>query len=608
MASCFGGLFAGKRETRSASEIKAAFAAEEKERKAAAAKAKADAANMPGPSVLPRQAPAKRAAAGSAASTTHMKRASDGPPGGSPAKRRSAMKRPAIEEPAKTDKREHVEEFEHEKSNKTSYLVLEGSPTKSQQLCAEELFGFLDESIEPAAVAAQPLKKDDHTPEGETPGGGGDAPPVAADPDEATLPGAEAGATSAAMAAASATGASRVPHDAVVAYGPVLAKGTATAAMSCSFCGSQVMAEKVTRVTFKRSFKVKCCTCNCRIVQLGRAYGGWPPAGWNEEFTEIEQQAFYLSIGPCTSMQAIKQMTERIFTKIYERRKSANRHSEEQPLSVWAARGYNIDDIKENTAPEDIVQHPVLKQLYRIHLDTRDDTTVEGIIAKNVMSARQSRVPRRTATRKSAAPALADGQASQSAAVEGDTVDAEAVEENNASPTSEASSNSDSESSSSSEKKKKKHKKSKKSKKTNKKQSKKDKNDRPPKETDKERREREKREAKDRKERQREEEKRRLQELKGEKEREKEEAKRERQEQAALAKEAATNRSTANSLIGPLSSNLAMLDSCVNHKRMKDVPGTIAENVKKMKQELDRWHRACTKSLGDGTPVGGRRK
>ena len=153
-----------------------------------------------------------------------------------------------------------------------------------------------------------------------------------------------------------------------------------------------------------------------------------------------------------------------------------------------------------------------------------------------------------------------------------------------------------------------KHKKSKKSshaKKTNKKQSKKDKNDRPPKETDKERREREKREAKDRKERQREEEKRRLQELKDEKEREKEEMKKERQEQAALAEEAATNRSTANSLIGPLSSNLAMLDSCVNHKRMTDVPGAIAENVKKLKKELESWHHACTKSLGNGIPVGG---
>ena len=81
------------------------------------------------------------------------------------------MKRPAIEEPAKTDKLEHVEEFEHEKRNKTSYFVMEGSPTKSQQLCASVLFGFSDEDIEPAAVAAQPLKKDEDTPEGETPGG-----------------------------------------------------------------------------------------------------------------------------------------------------------------------------------------------------------------------------------------------------------------------------------------------------------------------------------------------------------------------------------------------------------------------------------------------------
>ena len=137
------------------------------------------------------------------------------------------------------------------------------------------------------------------------------------------------------------------------------------------------------------------------------------------------------------------------------------------------------------------------------------------------------------------------------------------------------------------------------------KKSKKDKKDRRPKETDKERNEREKREAKDRKERKREEEKRRLQELKDEKEREKEEMKKERQEQAALAKEAATNRSTANSLIGPLSSTLAVLDSCVHHKRMKDVPGAIAENVGNLKKELESWHHACTKSLGNGTPVGG---
>ena len=365
----------------------------------------------------------------------------------------------------------------------------------------------------------------------------------------------------------------------------------------------------MTRVTFKRTLRVKCCTCNTRLTQLGRAYGGWPLAGWNEDFTETEQQAFYLSIGPCTSMQEIKKKTEKIFLKIYERKKSANRHSEEQPLSVWATRGYNIDDIKANTLPEDIVQHPVLKELYRIHLDTKDDTTVEGQIAKNVMSAKESRVPRRTPKRKSAAPALAEGKASQSSAVEGETVDAEAVEEKmlrrrrrrQAIPPQKAAPP---------------HPRKRKRRSTRRqrraamprrrrKKSKKDKKDRRPKETDKERNEREKREAKDRKERKREEEKRRLQELKDEKEREKEEMKKERQEQAALAKEAATNRSTANSLIGPLSSTLAVLDSCVNHKRMKDVPGAIAENVKNLKKELESWHHACTKSLGNGTPVGG---
>ena len=80
--------------------------------------------------------------------------------------------------------------------------------------------------------------------------------------------------------------------------------------------------------------------------------------------------------------------------------------------------------------------------------------------------------------------------------------------------------------------------------------------------------------------------------------------KEERQKQAALAKEAAANRSTANSLIGPLSSTVAMLDSCVKHKRMKDVPGAIADNVKNLKQELETWQHACTKSLGAGCPAG----
>ena len=78
--------------------------------------------------------------------------------------------------------------------------------------------------------------------------------------------------------------------------------------------------------------------------------------------------------------------------------------------------------------------------------------------------------------------------------------------------------------------------------------------------------------------------------------------------QAGQQKQEAANRSLANSLFAKIELMLAMLDSCVNHKRMKDVPGAIAENVKNLKKELESWHHACTKSLGNGTPWGGRRK
>ena len=132
--------------------------------------------------------------------------------------------------------------------------------------------------------------------------------------------------------------------------------------MSCTWCGTKAIK---LRCVSKRKCSFKCNTCNTRLVQLNAIYGNWP----TEQFrlvSDAAKQEFYASIADVQGKVALETKTS-AFLNVFE--KNASVYSdvgEFLPLSVWQAKGFNIDDIERNTQVENTADHPVLGKVYRV--------------------------------------------------------------------------------------------------------------------------------------------------------------------------------------------------------------------------------------------------
>jgi hypothetical protein len=127
------------------------------------------------------------------------------------------------------------------------------------------------------------------------------------------------------------------------------------------------------------------------------------------------------------------------------------------PLSVWTARGFDADAIAKNAAPEDVKNHPVLGQVYRVQLISTTTRRSRQVVRQIVGGRPDMQKRGRPGLGGTAPLAIEDGEVSP------------------VSPARGRGSSSSSSSSSSSRKKSKKHKKDKKGKKDKKKGKKKDK-------------------------------------------------------------------------------------------------------------------------------------
>jgi hypothetical protein len=227
--------------------------------------------------------------------------------------------------------------------------------------------------------------------------------------------------------------------------------------LHCQTCGSRCQLSRM-RCRGKSCASWECLNCGTKSTQLRRVFGKWPIG----EFVEMEpdeQKAFFSDIGGM-SMEALKQHCERTFSKTESHGKFYEERGQFLPLSVWAARGFPVEDIEAKSHASDRRFHDVLGMTYRVALMSSGSKGWKGSSSTDALN------------KRSKAAALTDDHepdAAAAAAVAAAADDADT----DASVESETDSSSSSSSSSASKKKskKKKSKKSKGSKKSKKKKS-----------------------------------------------------------------------------------------------------------------------------------------
>ena len=227
--------------------------------------------------------------------------------------------------------------------------------------------------------------------------------------------------------------------------------------LHCQTCGSRCQLSRM-RCRGKSCASWECLNCGTKSTQLRRVFGKWPIG----EFVEMEpdeQKAFFSDIGGM-SMEALKQHCERTFSKTESHGKFYEERGQFLPLSVWATRGFPVEDIEAKSHASDRRFHDVLGSTYRVALMSSGSKGWKGSSSTDALN------------KRSKAAALTDDHepdAAAAAAVAAAADDADT----DASVESETDSSSSSSSSSASKKKskKKKSKKSKGSKKSKKKKS-----------------------------------------------------------------------------------------------------------------------------------------
>lgn len=131
----------------------------------------------------------------------------------------------------------------------------------------------------------------------------------------------------------------------------------------CSSCGNQVTIQKC-RILSKKARTWRCTVCDCKVTQLHRGFGHWPP----QEFAALDpaqQQEFFRSVASVSGPGSIAKCRELL--RQHETHEQFYEFGGEfLPLNVWKTRGFDDSAILEKSGSDDIKVHPVLGTVYRV--------------------------------------------------------------------------------------------------------------------------------------------------------------------------------------------------------------------------------------------------
>ena len=113
----------------------------------------------------------------------------------------------------------------------------------------------------------------------------------------------------------------------------------------------------------------KCNVCNCKITQLHRRFGQWPP----EEFqllSEKQQAEFYQAVGQCHTARQVEEHAKLTLAKVIEERHLVGSGGEYLPLSVYDKRGFDTAAIEKHC--KDKKNDPIFGLVYRVAIQRSD--------------------------------------------------------------------------------------------------------------------------------------------------------------------------------------------------------------------------------------------
>ena len=143
----------------------------------------------------------------------------------------------------------------------------------------------------------------------------------------------------------------------------------------CCKCGLE---REISRCT-RKSKKFVCFSCNSAASLLSRAISGGLTGGTNtaaefKSLPEAEQQQFWRDAAGASRQQLATQYTSKLSAS-KEKEESEGTQGFFRPLSYWETQGFDSKAIEEKTLPQDRRQHPVLGEVFRVHLDYSEDKT-----------------------------------------------------------------------------------------------------------------------------------------------------------------------------------------------------------------------------------------
>ena len=118
---------------------------------------------------------------------------------------------------------------------------------------------------------------------------------------------------------------------------------------------------------FRKTMEAQCQTCGNRQVGLIRLFG----TSYLDDFEGVpdkEAQKFWEDMPAGLNAKKLESYIVNIITEQKIHRELDEVKGKFLPLEVWAAKGFNVEDIEKNTTEEDQETHPVLGKTYRVNI------------------------------------------------------------------------------------------------------------------------------------------------------------------------------------------------------------------------------------------------
>lgn len=151
--------------------------------------------------------------------------------------------------------------------------------------------------------------------------------------------------------------------------------------VTCFKCGLDKPLSGCTR----KSKKYLCHQCNSAASTLSRAIIGGFDGKMLSELDENAQQEFWRNAAGA-SKSALATLYHGTVRALKSQSVTDENRGKFMPLAYWQRKGFDIDLIEKNSAPEDIENHPVIGMTYRVHIHGTADVRKKELAEEQQVS------------------------------------------------------------------------------------------------------------------------------------------------------------------------------------------------------------------------------